>query len=287
MRKVFLEDAVYRQEKYPDFPAYKHRVFNLPQWKVYAEAEKKRVAAREAEWKQKDADLLFKVNELQQGQVDTSAALQGLNDKLDQLVQNGVAVSEASGTAPEAPQEAPLQESTPTLPLPALPKTIADIREFYITWHNNCRHQYIAHKATHCVFKWKDIYGSDFQVYKLRYYKAEPFLSFLDGLDDSQSSDHDSAELDPSSAVTDDVGFSRAVDEALTIMEKFIEMNAVSPASFVKSIFYNMVKVEMLVKDVVRKQADDLRAQLSAGGFDVPLHAEKQNQAKKRKPVTK
>ena len=292
LRKVFLEDAIYRREKYPEFPAYKHKVFNSPLWSSYVTDEKKRVAAREQEWKQKDADLLFKVNELQQGQVDTATALQGLHDKLEHIAQNGITLS-SSGANEQSPNTSsgpssgaiPEEGKQDILPLPPLPKVIGDIREFYITWHNTCRHQYVAHKEKHRMFKWKDIYGKDFQVYKQRYYKAESFLAFLDELDDtsessSGTSSHPVQAAGPS--VSDDVGFSKAVDDALSVMEEFIEENDISPASLVTYVFRKMVKVDIVVDNNIRLYADALRGKLVAAGFDVVVK-ETSSEGRKRK----
>lgn len=47
LRKVFLEDAVYLIDLYPDWPVYRHHpVFKDPLWPVYKAAETDRVAAR-------------------------------------------------------------------------------------------------------------------------------------------------------------------------------------------------------------------------------------------------
>lgn len=284
LRKVFLEDAVYRRDKYPDFPVYKHRVFSSPSWKIYAQAEKLRVVAREQEWKQKDADLIFKVNELQKGQSTTATVLQGLNDKLEQIVQNGLTVSSSASTGAAEP---PTQEESEQaarevlLPLPPLPKVIADIREFYITWHNCCRHHYAAHKAKYRVFKWKDLGHGDYENHKQRYYRAEPFLSFLDGLDDPESVDD--TEIDVSDALGHNVGFGQAVHEALGVMEEFMEECSLSAASLVKTVFYNMVKVDSYISADSRRCSDNLREKLVAAGFDVPVERAKQDQSKKRK----
>jgi len=49
MRKVFLEDAVYKHDRYAEvFPAYKHPVFNSTLWKIYKIEEANRVSMREA-----------------------------------------------------------------------------------------------------------------------------------------------------------------------------------------------------------------------------------------------
>lgn len=290
LRKVFLEDAVYRREKYPEFPAYKHKVFNSPLWSTYATEEKKRVEAREQEWKQKDADLLFKVNELQQGQVDTATTLQGLHEKLEHIVQNGISISSSTGAneqSPPGPSSSGPSSSDPSLgqhllPLPPLPKVIADIREFYITWHNNCRHQYIAHKEKHRMFKWKDVYGKNFQVYKQRYYKAESFLAFLDELDTPVDPVSDEAAT-AGPSLADDVGFSKAVDDALSVMEEFIEENSISPASLVTYVFRRMAKSDIVVNNNIRLYADALRGKLVAAGFDVSTRIECDKPPRKRK----
>lgn len=287
LRKVFLEDAVYRREKYPDFPVYKHRVFNLPSWNAYAQAEKLCVTAREQEWTQKDADLIYKVNELQKGQSSTAAVLQGLNDKLQHIVQNGLTVSSSASTQAADPptqdeSEQPVCEVL--LPLPPLPKVIADIREFYITWHSCCRHQYAAHKAKYRVFKWKELGHGDYENHKQRYYKAEPFLSFLDGLDEPDEGDQSQGgEIEVGKAVGEDIGFGKAVHEALVVMEEFMEEHSLSAASFVKTVFYNMVKVDSYISADARSCADNLREKLVAAGYDVPVERAKQDQSKKRK----
>ena len=47
LRKVFLEDAVYLYDKYPDWPVYRdHPVFKDPLWLVYKASETERVASR-------------------------------------------------------------------------------------------------------------------------------------------------------------------------------------------------------------------------------------------------
>ena len=287
LRKVFLEDAVYRREKYPDFPVYKHRVFNLPSWNAYAQAEKLRVHAREQEWTQKDADLIFKVNELQKGQTSTAAVLQGLNDKLEHIVQNGLTVSSSASTGAGEPATTedtnqPAREAV--LPLPPLPKVIADIREFYITWHSCFRYQYAAHKAKYRVFRWKDLGHGDYENHKQRYYKAEPFLLFLDGLDDPAEDGGEILEApDVGKAVGEEVGFSKAVHEALEVMEEFMEEQSMSAAALVKTVFYNMVKVDSYISADARRCADNLREKLVGAGFDVPVERAKQDQSKKRK----
>ena len=288
LRKVFLEDAVYRREKYPDFPAYKHKVFSSPLWSTYATEEKKRVEAREQEWKQKDADLLFKVNELQQGQVDTATALQGLHEKLEHIVQNGISVSTSTGANEQSPPGSSSGQSSVTaddvLPLPPLPKVIADIREFYITWHNNCRHQYVVHKEKHRMFKWKDVYGKHFQIYKQRYYKAESFLTFLDELDDAVEETPAPVQAKATGPnMSDDVGFGKAVNDALCVMEEFIEENNVSAASMVTYVFRKMIKGDIVVDNNIRLYADALKGKLLAAGFDIPSVESEKKPPRKRK----
>ena len=198
--------------------------------------------------------------------------------------------STSTGAAePPVGEESEQPEREVLLPLPPLPKVIADIREFYITWHSCCRHQYAAHKAKYRVFRWKDLGHGDYENHKQRYYKAEPFLLFLDGLDDPedgdppQGGDGDVGAPDVGKAVGQEVGFSKAVHEALEIMEEFMEEQSLSAASLVKTVFYNMVKVDSYISADARRCADNLREKLVGAGFDVPVERSKQDQSKKRK----
>jgi hypothetical protein len=116
------------------------------------------------------------------------------------------------------------------------------------------------------MFKWKDVYGKDFQVYKQRYYKAESFLAFLDELDETVEESAKAA----GPSISDDVGFSKAVNDALSVMEEFIEENSISPASLVTYVFRKMAKSDIVVNNNIRLYADALRGKLVAAGFEIP-----------------
>ena len=186
LRGVYIEDAVYRQSKYPLFPAYQHAIFKFPPlyniFIQYAAAERKAVYARQQQYMEKDANIHFKLNFQAQ-------AIDSMSSKLLDLEALLIGGGSGSGGAGGSSSGAGGGSSSGAAggnyyPLPALPDTIDDLFAFYTSWNDVWRAQINDHKA---VFKkgcqWQQQFGEAGKALGQRYHHYVDFLNFVDSFD--------------------------------------------------------------------------------------------------------
>ncbi|NBP16671.1 hypothetical protein EBU95_20165 [bacterium] len=76
--------------------------------------------------------------------------------------------------------------SQSVLPLPELPKSINDIRQFYETWASTMKSAYKTHIDAHRYYRWKDVFGTDAKLMCQRFSYMKHFLNFVDNLPESE-----------------------------------------------------------------------------------------------------
>lgn len=228
VRKVFLEDAVYKRPKYPFFPAYRHSVFSHPLWPGYAKEEALRVEVKRQKWLDKDAELAQRVDGLQGSMQDMtgvlSKQLQQLEGKIEQLGATSASMLPAPDNGGE-PAAAPQAEAVDRVPV--LPPKIAGVRVFYNEWALLLRPQYARYKELNGEYKWVKMFGKErAHAEKMSYFKVAPWLTFMDSL-------------------TVGVGLQQGlelVEAALQVFEKLVIDNGVSEDTLVRALFPLCVK---------------------------------------------
>ncbi|NBU34542.1 hypothetical protein EB118_13475 [bacterium] len=72
------------------------------------------------------------------------------------------------------------------LPLPELPQTIDDMKQFYGMWQSTMKAAYESHYNTHGRYKWKEIFGANRKVMCQRFTYLKHFLQFVDNLKEGE-----------------------------------------------------------------------------------------------------
>jgi hypothetical protein len=164
LRKVFIEDAVYKRPLYPEFSSYaRHPIFHLPEWPEYCEQELRRVQQRE---KDGSEDMNPKrITELVQETVACTVRA-ALND-----VMKDVRTSKAPR---EVPQNAPIELPKETNELPEIPEPSC-LYTCYQVWQQQRSYFYSTPLPP-----WKKRFGDRAATMKLRYSRMRPFLMYLD-----------------------------------------------------------------------------------------------------------
>ena len=252
-RGVYIEDAVYRQSKYPLFPAYQHAIFkstllyNL--FSQYAAAERKAVYARQQQYMEKDANIHYKLNF--QGNAIESMSSKLLD--LEALLTSGGAGSSGSGNrsggrsgsgngsgavgAGAASSSSGGEGGGNYYPLPALPDTIDDLFAFYTSWDSTWRAQIYDHKA---VFKagcqWQQQFGEKAgKALGKRYHMYIDFFTFVDSID------------------------KESVPQLLADMVLFAQQRKLAFTKLVKKVFYHVARPHTRADGDVEEHVEVLR----------------------------
>lgn len=207
LRVVFLQEAVYLRALYPQFPAFKHPVFKLPQWKQYAADEERRVEERRSAhyYKLHDPAMaemfksqLDRMEEERQREREAMRiqhekmleVISAMQDRLDRaclggMINNAQRTDELMGMVDEALASGALLaalDSTPEEPRdPKSPPFIPDpksLEEAYRYWVNECRDFFNSCGKP----AWKDINGSTAKAQKDRNQRTQPCFRYLDSL---------------------------------------------------------------------------------------------------------
>lgn len=206
LRKVYLEDAVYRQPLYPDFPAYQHPVFlngclkNL--FVGYSALEKEAVLSREQDYKKKDADILTKIN----NQEDN---IQMLSNHIKSLLEQRPTKQINTRCLEE-----------PHLPLPSMPQIVVNIRSLYDMWVNSWKQLFQKHTDYYTKCQWTKCFNKkDAGINSKRWHMYKDFLYFMDNLDQNDKC------------------------IAYNVMESFAIKNNLDHNKLIKKVFYHSVRV--------------------------------------------
>lgn len=255
LRKVFLEDAVYRQAKYPTCPAYAtHPIFNTPRLRVifntYAAAEKQRVASREVQYREKDANITYQLNDL--------------NSKVEKLLQQQYPAAAEEVTPPN--KRARFVANI--LPLPPLPESInTDLVTFYRMWQTTFREQYTAHLSAHKKCLWKQLYNDSKVASALsqRWHAYKGFFELVDSVGDNT------------------FNLTQQQNEMLDVITAFGEQHKVSAVNLVKKVLNVALKPSTKADTPVFQQlAQELYTELIDAGFKVVQQLDKQDHSKKQ-----
>jgi hypothetical protein len=292
-RKVFLEDAVELQHRYPNFPAYRHPVFLMPEWAQYASRERVNTEVRKKQYTSSAADIQA---QLQAAADAHTEALQGLHSKLDAVISGPPQAPPAPPTAAAAP----VAEADPRVSI--LPLTIEDITQFYWVWCTELRAQYRARKR----LQWKDFDKHTARLASQRWAQLSILVDFLDGIQTSgavSSGSGSGSPVGPKAAGSgveavgrsgsDSSGSgsgsgsgsepSKAALDALGVMVSFADTSGVSHTVLAKKVVGEMIKA-LEVGPVYKGMGAQLRAELEAAGFIVPV-CTKQDHSYKKKNV--
>jgi hypothetical protein len=247
LRGVYIEDAVYRQSKYPLFPAYQHVIFKFPPlyniFIQYAVAERKAVYARQQQYMEKDANIHYKLNFQAQAMDSMSSKLLDLEVLLTSGgSSSGAAGGSSSGAAGGSSKGAGVGNSSGAAggnyyPLPALPDTIDDLFAFYTSWDSTWRGQINDHKA---VFKagcqWQQQFGEKpGKALGKRYHMYIDFLTFVDSFD------------------------KESVPQLLGDLVEFAQQHKLAFTKLVKKVFYHVARPHTRAEGDVEEHVEVLQ----------------------------
>ncbi|NBP15720.1 hypothetical protein EBU95_15225 [bacterium] len=250
---MFLEDAVELQHRYPNFPAYRHPVFLMPEWARYASRERVDTNARRQAYTSSAADVTAQIEQLRDEQRQLAgahtAALQGLVSKLTDNGSGSGSGGVGQDVSGNGGNSAGSNEGTVdgSAPVHILPPTIGDITQFYWEWCTGIRAQYRARKR----IEWKHLDKHTARLASQRWSQLSVMLDFLDGVGADGS--------EPSEAAL----------AALEIMVSFADTMGISHTVLAKKVVVEMIRgVE--IGPVYKGMGDKLRAKLESSGFTVP-----------------
>lgn len=155
LRRIFLEDAILKQEAYPGFPAYaRHPVFQLPEWHEYKHAEMARVRER--------------------------PLLASSAEEARMATLLGATIKKALQELGAAPAHAQLAAQAPVVPPPRQDR-IPELKEptclytAYAEWQQ-ARGYFYAHPRP----PWKEQFQELAVTMKLRFSRMRPYFQYLD-----------------------------------------------------------------------------------------------------------
>lgn len=179
LRQVYLEGAVYAREKYPLFPAYRHPVFDLPEWEVYVAAETQRVKDREAAWLYKQRDPALEES-FKKHLAESEAAREEQLALMRQMAAS-VAASAAGGGAGASTSTAaataatPVDGDEPANKVPRLPDPLVSLAATYDEWRTRLRDFFNSHGRP----EWAQ-FGTRAKGMKELFQKIQPFVRYMD-----------------------------------------------------------------------------------------------------------
>lgn len=206
LRKVYIEDAVYRQPLYPNFPAYQHPVFLNGSLKNsflrYSTEENNSILTREQDYKKKDADILTKIN----NQEDN---IQLLSNHIQSLLKQRPTKQTNTRCLEE-----------PHLPLPSMPQIVVDIRSLYEMYITSWKQLFQKHTEYYTKCQWSKCFNKkDAGINSKRWHMYKDFLYFMDSLDQNDKC------------------------IAYKVMESFAARNNLDHNKLIKKVFYHCVRV--------------------------------------------
>jgi hypothetical protein len=272
-RKVYIEDSVYFQPKYPQLPAYRcHPMFRNSRlrqlWQQYAEAERCGVRLREISFKQTATlpeSLLMQVNELKVAANNASIAAMAAASAAAAAAADAAAARvsppPAAGGAAVADAAAPSPSPAEDHPLPALDKTITNLVTYYRAWRGGIKAKYEANMASNKGKpSWKVHYGGEADKMSKRYTQSAAFFSFLDGLP---------------------VEGAMGTEVAMGLMTQFAQLHRVKHTNMVRVVFHHMVRHLTECDPKAKALCSQLRQMLTDAGFVVPVIKTLQDQSKR------
>lgn len=248
LRKVYIEDAVYRQPKYPEFPAYQHPIFLNGTFKniivEYSTQESKRVLSREEDFKRKDADILTKISNQEEN-------IQTLSNHIKLLL--GTQLNSDKLHVTRCVEE-------PHLPLPSMPQIVVDIRSLYDMYVDTWKQLFKNHTDYYQKCMWTKCFNKqDAAVSSKRWHMYKDFLYFMDT-------------LDPNDKII-----------AFTVLESFAQKNNLDHNKLIKKVFYHCVRPNTIPDKEINNLPDLLYQELTTNGIVLVQIDTKQDHSKKSK----
>jgi hypothetical protein len=146
------------------------------------------------------------------------------------------------------------------MPLPSLPEKVNAMCSFYKIWDTQWRDLMASHRRFNSGrHMWSQHFGEAAAAMSERWHAYKDFLLFVDSLEIGQR------------------------DQALSVMEQFASEKGISHNSFIKEVFYHMVRQHNVNKEKFHRMPLLLLAVLNQSGFVVKQADSKQDHSKKRK----
>lgn len=237
LRKVFLEDAVFKREKNLTFPPYTHPVFSTLIWAQYKDSETQRIIAKEKTWANKSTDLKGCLEQLMEAQEATAKR----HEKALQEIVKKMGSGETSSCTPRI--------LGPSMPLPCFPEKIQDMNTFYNGWITRDKALFEAHsKSNKGRIAWTKVWDkAEAKKQAIRYQRYQDWLAYLDSLDQNTSK------------------------RALKIMNLFALEGNWTHNVLVKQIFYYAVKEDGAVcEEAIRNSGKKLMTLLNQSNVPLP-----------------
>jgi hypothetical protein len=176
LRRVFIEDAVFKRQQYPKFPAYqRHVLFSMAEWPEYCVGEMQRIMDRE--------ERAFAVQNQEQAQLSemikttVESTMRGvLTHVLQDIgVPKGASFARRHVKTDDAvPSNAPIELPKATEELPEIPEPSC-LYTCYQVWQQQRAYFYSTPQPP-----WKKRFGDRAATMKLRYSRMRPYLTYLD-----------------------------------------------------------------------------------------------------------
>lgn len=247
LRKVFLEDAVFRHPLYPEFPAYQHPIFINGTLKnkflEYSIIERQQVTSREQTYKQRDADILSKIN-------NQEKSIQMLSQHLQQILQKQ--------TPSQPPNPARCLEE-PYLPLPSMPQVVQDVQSLYDMWCQSWKQLFQAHTEYYSKCQWTKCFNKqDANINSKRWHMYKDFLHFMDQLDSHER------------------------ELAFIILKSYATTHKLDHNKLIKKVFYHCVRPNTVPDKEVQHLPEILYQEFVRNGINLVQIDVKQDHSKKQ-----
>lgn len=165
LRRVFLEDAAYMIEEYPNFPAFQHPVFKSEAWN---------------NWKNKAvelAEIRAETYERSKTCVKTARMLSILR-KTVKRVEDAISLIHVAPprSEPQASSSEPIATPVSTKQVPAIMERVTSLQILYKEWDNVLR-PYFSNNGNP---SWLETFGERHRAQKTRYLKLENTCLYID-----------------------------------------------------------------------------------------------------------
>ena len=169
LRRIFLEDAIFKRDRYPDFPPYRmHDVFQVAQWPEYCEAEAERTRYREKQATTNPEHTAL--SHILKATVETA-----VRDAMNNLGNaTGGRPGRSRPTIVDAPTNATIEIPRALNELPEIPDPSC-LYTCYQIWQQQRSYFYATPQPP-----WKKRFGDRAATMKLRYSRMRPYLMYLD-----------------------------------------------------------------------------------------------------------
>lgn len=237
LRKVYLEDAVFKKERYRDFPAYCHHVFRTDNWERYCVVTKHNIEQKEKDWFCRDGDVLTRLKRIQET-LETKTVV--------------------SSKAKESKEIEAKKEIDKVPPLPSFPVKVHDMEAFYEGWLQKNKRIY----ETHCSLfarraQWSKVWGkTEGKKQAIRFQHYQDWLKYLDDV-----------EYEAHTTPNKDAPWKKAIE----VMKGFCVQHNLNENMMVKQLFYYLVKPDDAgCSKQLKQQGELLTKALNVAGETAP-----------------